>query len=139
MKSLEYYLTEHLFFEKLYKSFISVSSNSIEGTKFTIEVSLGDEVKKYSVDLSKKLWNTFEYTYEILCGTDLMRQGYYLLTIEGGWIVTKEGGEAYQLGEDSCTCNQFLFNGSERCKHLIFRDMMIKYNARCRVMERRYK
>ncbi len=135
MKSIEYYLIQHYLFEKFFKSFISSPSIDLDKGSLEVQIALGDKTKKYSIDLLKYLIKGFEDTYEVFVGTELIREGYYLLTIEGGWIVTKEGTEGYQLGEESCTCKDFVYS-NHKCKHLMFRDMMVKYNSRVKTMQR---
>lgn len=135
MKSIEYYLIQHYLFEKFYKSFISSPSIDQDKGTLDVQITLGDKTKKYSIDLFKSLIRGFEDTYEVFIGTELIREGYYLLTIDGGWLVRKEGGEEYQLAEKSCTCKDFVYS-NHKCKHLMFRDMMVKYNSKVKKMER---
>lgn len=99
---------------------------------FTLEDSkLGE--KEYKVPFISFLWEEkFDYVYESLIAADLIRQGYMLVPIEGGWLCVSPKNEAYSLEEKSCSCGDFLMNKAkkERCKHLIYRDWTLHNRAR---------
>jgi hypothetical protein len=131
-KSFEEYLAERLVFPRILKE---VSIDMEEDNIYALcTVSLGkDKSKKYKVRLSPDhlFGLAADDYYDMLVGTDLMREGYLLITVEGGWIV-KKGETEYQIHEDECTCGDFTFN-KRKCKHLRFRDMMVKYQRRVNI------
>ena len=99
---------------------------------FTLEdPKLGE--KEYKVSFASFLWeDKFDYVYESLIAADLIRQGYMIVPIEGGWLCVPSKGEVYSLEEKSCSCGDFLMNKGkkERCKHLIYRDWTLHNRAR---------
>lgn len=95
------------------------------------ELVEGKTRKLYKKQLRELLWGPISQIYETYVATQLLRQGYVCIPIEGGWLVINPEGEEYQLQENSCTCQHFVSGRSEGpCKHLILRDWHNSYKAR---------
>lgn len=87
--------------------------------------------KAFKKRISEVLWGTLTQLYETYVATQLLRQGYLCVPIDGGWLVVSPEGEEYQLQEHTCTCQHFTSGKSQGpCKHLIFRDWSLSYKAR---------
>lgn len=88
-------------------------------------------IKAYKYDLAKS-WGFMQEMYETYVATDMLRRGYMLIAIEGGWLVLG-GTEPYQLESESCTCRDFntRLNRSSQCKHLIFKNWHLTYRSKC--------
>lgn len=88
-------------------------------------------IKAYKYDLAKS-WGPMQEMYETYVATDLLRQGYMLVAIDGGWIVLG-GDEAYQLENESCSCRDFntRLNRASKCKHLVFLSFHQHYRSKC--------
>lgn len=139
MYSLEQYLALEVLSEKEIKKIKKVEIVPDQEGKIWLYIEIEEirreekETKKYKRDISS-LSNRLEETYYRYIATDLLRQGYKLVAIEGGWIV--EGGEeTYQLTEDTCTCR----SRKNPCKHLIFKEWHLRYRAECNYIKSRYK
>lgn len=86
--------------------------------------------KKYRVNLWKYLWGGVKEVDDTYVATRLIREGYLCFPIEGGWVVVSPKGEEYTIVDNQCTCPDFLIHKS-RCKHLVLRDWVLNYRARC--------
>lgn len=143
MKSLELYLAGELIAEEILKK-VTKTEIKNEGDEIWLyfevterkrgKLKEGEDrevVKPYKYDLAKN-WGLLKDMYETYVSTDLLRQGYMLIPLEGSWLVVG-GEEPYQLEAEACTCLDFntRLSRASRCKHLIFRDWHTRYRARC--------
>lgn len=91
----------------------------------------------YNFKLNNFLWGKLETVYETIITSEMLIQGYLLITIEEGWLVVNPHGENYQIEKNNykssiCTCGDFLYHRKQqsRCKHLIFKDWHLNYRKR---------
>ena len=80
------------------------------------------------VDIDKKRWTNIVHLYETYVATQLLRDGYVMVPIDGGHLCYSQD-ERYELRDETCTCKAATFNPSQRCKHLIFRDWLANYRS----------
>jgi len=125
MKTLE----QHILGEYLAaKALTKVSHISIEQEEDEIYLIYTTD-KPRKLKITNKLWASLREMYELYVATSMLREGYMLCPIEGGYIVV--GGEDnYQIHEDTCTCPHYIFT-KKKCQHLVFRDWHLNYRARC--------
>ena len=94
------------------------------------------EIKRVKRNITN-LINNMETTYYTYVATEMLRENYSLVAIDGGWIV-HGGEEPYQLNQESCTCLAFLNNKTKPCKHLIFLEWHLQYRNKCNNLKRMY-
>lgn len=102
-------------------------------------------VKKSSQAFKKKLmdilWAPLETVYQTHIASNMLRQGYMCIPIEGGHIVVSPEGKEYQLSAEgqSCTCEHVVLGRAEGpCKHQNFRDWHNTYRARINEYKRQH-
>ena len=69
------------------------------------------------------------HLHETLVAGELIRLGYLLFPVDGGWIVRSPAGEEHQIVDEKCTCGDYTFRreGKSRCKHLLFKDWFQRF------------
>lgn len=126
MKSLEeYILTDYLAAKEL--KLLEAIELVTDGDEIYIKYLIEDKPKK--LNISKKIWAPLKEMYETYVATTLLKEGYLLCPIEGGFLV-KGGEDIYQIHEDTCTCPHYIYT-KKRCQHLVFRDWHLNYRAKC--------
>lgn len=68
----------------------------------------------------------------VTIASQMLREGYLLVQIKGGYLVVSPTGSEYQIVDEQCSCPDFVVarNNQSQCKHLIFRDWHIDYQRR---------
>lgn len=107
---------------------------SADVTGCRLDVEEGQLVLHYN-DKQYRLgpqWTSPTHLYESHVAGEMLRQGYLVFEIPGGWLVISPAGEEYQLETQSCSCADFVINkrSGARCKHLVLRDWWCFYRQR---------
>lgn len=79
-----------------------------------------------------------ENMLDVYIATEMIREGYFLVPIEGGWVV-HGGSEPYQLQIEECTCRAYIQKPSQPCKHLRFLNFHLRYRNECNKIKHLYK
>ena len=86
--------------------------------------------KTFKFKVADYIKDSAEDTYRRIIASDMLKEGYLLVPIEGGHIVRCPTGEEYELGAETCTCAHFENMQVKRpCKHLNFRDFFFQYRS----------
>lgn len=105
---------------------ISIDQLDVESgvVKTTISPSY-KKTKEYSLIELMSLKNS-------TIAAEMLKDGYILVQIKGGYLVVSPTGTEYQITDEMCTCPDFVVarNNQSQCKHLIFRDWHIDYLKR---------
>jgi hypothetical protein len=129
MRSLEQYISSHLLQSALLKQIDIEGLVEVDNELWLVFTHKTKNERSYKVNLKNVIWGPLDKVYECYVWTEMLREGYVLVDIEGGSLVISPKGEEHQLGEDTCTCEHFVFT-KQRCKHLVFRDAHLSYRGR---------
>ena len=101
------------------------SLNVEEGVVNTTIAASYKKTKQYSLIELLSLKNS-------TIASEMLKEGYILVQIKGGYLVISPTGSEYQITDEQCTCPDFVVarNNQSQCKHLIFRDWHIDYLKR---------
>jgi hypothetical protein len=92
--------------------------------------------KVYKHAIKTKILGNIVHTFETYVATEMLRQGYVLVPIEGGFEVYG-GTEIYQVMKEECTCPYYIYKRN-KCIHLIFKDWHMQYRQEASALKRKY-
>lgn len=147
MKSAAQFLAFMLVHEKYISSIKNVDIVQDPDQEFYLTFEQGTIQKSkepYKKNIKDVLWGGVEEMYNSCLAGMMIMQGYVCVPIENGWIVlrpsmNKENEKEYQLQEESCTCDAFIQNSNQPCKHLKFRDWHVQYRTKISQIKKRYE
>ena len=90
--------------------------------------------KVYKCEIKNRILGSLNETFETYVATEMLRLGYSLVPIEGGFEVYG-GSEVYQLLKEECTCPHYIYKRS-KCIHLVFKDWHLAYRQRTAKLKR---
>ncbi len=143
MKSLEMFLAQQYWGESQSSKFknLNIFTDDIGKIWLYFEIQEKENNEEKIIKRVKKnitnLFGKFEETYYNYVATEMLRQNYLLIAIEGGWLV-HGGEEPYQLNKEACSCMASLNNPSTPCNHLIFLQWHLSYRSKCNQVKQMY-
>lgn len=117
MRTLEHYLALEIL-----RSSQRVEEPRIESKGEHLLVSFKANNRKYKTMV--KRWDDEQMMLVDIVAGDLIRQGYFIVPINGGYLVVNKEGEEYEVTGEECTCPDYHYMKSTKlyCKHQAFRD-----------------
>jgi len=136
MKDLAQYLAHKDLTEK-----IAITEVNLDVTEEGLNLTYTFNDKKYKKKIKQLNSNrTLQELQDSHIATEMLNDGYSLLSLEGGWLVVNSNGDYYELGLEECTCPAFIHKTpTQRCKHLIFRDWHLNYKKQLNALKKRFQ